>query len=111
MQKTPKLWEYNGHYLYWCPGCGSGHSIPATLPPKQEKAWLFDGNFECPTFSPSVRHFYTIPKGEKNEDSEVTTCHYHIKKGKIEYCNDCKHALNGQAVPLQDIPKDYGFGE
>jgi hypothetical protein len=81
-----------------------GHCIPAK-PVKEERVWQFDGNFDCPTFSPSVRHFLTDPETKQ----EKTTCHYIIEKGMIKYQGDCEHKLSGQTIPMQNIPEDYGF--
>ncbi len=97
---TPKLHsrEYEGsvEYIYWCPGCKCCHSIPTPR-------WSGPGDINSPTFAPSVRHF--IPAGENRP--EKTTCHYHIQGGKIAYCNDCDHKLNGQTVDMADIPETY----
>lgn len=39
-----------------CPcGCGNLMNLPITLPPKQERAWEWDGNRESPTLAPSIR--------------------------------------------------------
>ena len=85
--------EHSGEtYLrYRCPGCKHDHSVPA-------QRWHWNGSVDTPTLHPSVRHFYTRPEG-----GEVTTCHYHIKEGKIEFCGDCPHWLKGQTVDLPDI--------
>ena len=86
------------YVFYWCGGCRCAHSVPA-------KRWNWNKNTESPTLSPSVRHF--IPAGEGRP--EKTLCHYHLRNGVLEYCSDCPHALNGQKVPLQEIPDDYGI--
>lgn len=95
---------------YWCPGCKGSHTITVN-PVKGYRGpvWQFDGNFEKPTFSPSVRHFTPAgPYGENGEHvAERTNCHYHIRSGMIEYCNDCQHELNGQTVPLPDFPIEH----
>lgn len=76
---------------HWCPGCDEVHSI------KVEGAgsnWKFDGNYDAPTFDPSVRV----------SDSKGTTCHYFIRAGRIEFCGDSPHALSGKTVDLPDWP-------
>jgi hypothetical protein len=41
---------------YTCPcGCGSVGCIPVTIGEKVEKAWLWDGNLESPTLTPSIQ--------------------------------------------------------
>lgn len=69
---------------YYCPGCKHGHSVDA-------ERWHWDGDEQCPTLSPSVRHFII---------SGPTTCHYFVRNGQIQYCGDCQHDLAGQTVPL-----------
>lgn len=86
------------YVYYWCGGCECAHSIPA-------ERWNWNKSTESPTLSPSVRHFIPAMGGRP----EVTTCHYHLKEGILEYCDDCPHSLKGQKVPLQDIPDDYGL--
>lgn len=77
---------------YTCPGCNHEHSVPADR-------WRWNGDIERPSLSPSVRHFY------EKEGKEITTCHYHIKLGKISFCRDSQHDLAGQTV---DLPDCYG---
>lgn len=82
--------------IYECPGCKHTHSVPA-------ERWNFNGDVIRPTLSPSVRHYYTRPTGE-----EITTCHYFVRDGRIEFCNDSRHSLAGQTVDLPDIdPSEY----
>ncbi len=86
------------YVYYWCSGCKCAHSVPA-------ERWHWNKSIDSPTLSPSVRHYYTEPK----TNVEITTCHYHLRDGVIEYCGDCLHDLKGQNVPLQEIPEDYGI--
>ena len=83
---------------YACPGCKHLHGVPADR-------WNWNGSEESPTLSPSVRHYYHHPTTRV----ETTTCHYHLRNGKIEFCNDCQHDLKGQTVELlepTDVPDD-----
>jgi hypothetical protein len=86
-------------YLFWCPGCKCTH-------PFEVPRWTFDGNVEKPTFSPSLRVFYTHPQTKQ----QVTTCHLFVKAGMIEYCGDSPHALAGKTVPMEPIPSTYHIG-
>ena len=74
-----------------CPGCESVVRI---------KGWVFDGNVEKPTFSPSV--LTTMPDGDGSY-----VCHSFIRNGKIEFLLDCTHALSGKTVDLPAIPEFY----
>jgi hypothetical protein len=64
------------------------HNIPANR-------WHYDGNAECPTFSPSVREL----QGQPGVDQK-TRCHFTITKGMIEYHGDNSHEFAGQTLPL-----------
>lgn len=88
-------------YYHWCQGCGHAHFIPV---PK----WSFDGNMDSPTFGPSIHYWYESEKDGKK--IKITTCHYFIVKGKINFQPDCNHKLKGaQEVALLDIPETYGL--
>src|SRR5882672_1260341 len=91
-------------FLFYCPGCKSPHTIPYGRSSKP--VWKFDEDYDCPTFDPSLRMYYT-KENEAGAKVEVTTCHLHVKKGVIEYCGDCQHELSGQKVPLPDLPDQW----
>ena len=98
--------------IHWCPGCFEAHSIRIE---GKAPVWSFDGNYAQPTFSPSIRRFYTETTDDDDKPlpapRDVTTCHYFIKAGKIEFCGDCQHSLTGQTVELPDwpyLPVEYG---
>lgn len=97
---SPKLvkHEHNGnvYYYHWCSACKYCHMYD--LP-----RWTYNGSSDKPTFSPSMRIFYTRNQVEK------TTCHYFLTNGVIEYCTDSPHELSGKKVPLEDIPPNYEF--
>lgn len=78
----------DGSYYYWfvCPGCRSRHPIKVG----GENSWLFDGNFNQPTFEPSVRTL----KGTR------IYCTVFIDGGKLRYTNDCVHELKNQTIPM-----------
>lgn len=79
------------HLIYKCPGCGHDHNVPAAR-------WNWNGSKEKPTLNPSVRHYYI----RTGTNEEVTTCHYFIREGRIEYCGDCPHELANKTVDLPD---------
>lgn len=98
--------------LHWCPGCNEPHTIRIEGGPP---VWTFDGNYDKPTFGPSVRVFVThyFDDEDKRLPAPVqeTLCHYFIKAGRIEYCGDSPHKLSGQTVDLPDWPYAPGaFG-
>lgn len=93
--------KHGGHYYYlYCPGCKHAH-------PYQVPRWSFNGNNEQPSFSPSLRIYYTNPETKQ----EVTCCHFTLTNGVINFCDDCHdHQLRGDH-PMVDFPQDYSFGD
>jgi hypothetical protein len=98
-----------------CPGCdleGPGWAgskiLPVTWTPegatrsrylKSDGAyWGFNGDLERPTFTPSI--LSRTPRGEGKPDF---VCHSFVRDGRIQFLNDCTHALAGQTVDLPDV--------
>jgi hypothetical protein len=54
--------------------------------------WTFNGDFENPTFKPSLITGDRIGK----------RCHSFVTDGKIQYQNDCHHSLAGKTVDIPD---------
>jgi len=72
-----------------------------------DERWSFDGNFESPTFSPSLLNTWQFVGGKPEK-----RCHLFVKNGQIEYCSDSTHSLAGKTVPMVDRDwSDYGFGD
>jgi len=105
-----------GRLGFHCPGCDSMHVVnvnPATNP-----CWGFNGDYERPTFTPSVlvRWGHHVPGvGGRGPDSRCQfgcddpedgnpaccgVCHSFVTDGQIQFLGDCTHALAGQTVPL-----------
>jgi hypothetical protein len=102
----------DGRYLFYCDGCKCHHFV--------SDRWTFNGNFESPTFSPSilVRGTEYTKKGWDEYDewtrtkimppsgkfeTKPTVCHSFVRDGKIEYLSDCTHELAEQTVELEDL--------
>lgn len=85
-----------GQVLFRCPGCRSSHAVgvedPAPL------IWGFNGNGDAPTFTPSI--FVNAPG--RFHHPGVPSCHSFVTDGRIQFLNDCTHALAGQTVDLPD---------
>lgn len=108
-----------GCYI-WCQGCRHVHFFPINLAyyntfPNPEKitkkpVWIFNGDFERPTFTPSLRQYYNRPESHgERAGEEVTTCHNIVTDGKIQFCSDSQHDLKNQTLDLQEIPSDYSL--
>lgn len=115
--------------LFRCPGCKMLHGPTVGQPnPHNQAVWSWNGDYEKPTFSPSllVRYDHLSEAGRArcaefhkehgryptNEELPYDlhmVCHSFIgcngaQPGQIIYLDDCTHALKGQTV---DIPP-YG---
>lgn len=80
--------------LIYCPGCEEPHGVT--------KSWKFNGDFENPTLSPSLRVSIRPRRG-----AAITVCHSFITAGKIKFLNDCKHGLVGQTIDLPEYPEEF----
>lgn len=83
-------------YWFHCPGCGNDHAFtvgPQYSPGEQRARWTFNGDFEKPTFSPSLLCNNNYPESR---------CHSFVTDGQIQFLNDCWHSLKGQTVELPD---------
>jgi len=76
---------------FFCPGCEEAHAV-RVMSTGGGSVWEWNGSEEAPTFSPSL-----LCTG-------VGRCHSFIKDGKIQFLNDCSHALAGKTVPLPELP-------
>lgn len=82
-----------------CPGCNSVHLINVEWPLDNGAKWSFNGDFDNPTFHPSVN--ISVHFGEEGIPDQ--RCHYVITNGKIKYESDTTHSLSGQTVDLPEI--------
>lgn len=85
MRLTNQTGEYVQHVIA-CPGCGNWHSF--------DHRWTFNGDFEKPTFSPSML---------VNQHDPKSRCHSFVRDGKIQFLSDCFHKYAGQTLDLEDI--------
>lgn len=85
-------------------GC-QWHEFPKN-PLSNGARWSFDGNCECPTFSPSMNQGVNQPGPFYNPDAPSSRCHFIVTNGQIHYCGDCSHSFAGQTLPLLAWPDD-----
>jgi hypothetical protein len=92
--------------MHWCPGCDEPHGIRIEGPSGPK--WSFNGNYDRPTFAPSILCFTTETTDDDDKPLPApvrrTLCHYHVRDGRIEFCGDSPHKLTGQTVDLPDWP-------
>jgi hypothetical protein len=105
-----------GNLGFWCPGCEEMHVV--------SPGWTFDGNYERPTFSPSVLvtsgcktpqfqagescwctfNAEAVAAGREPSGFQCSRCHLFVKAGHIEFLGDSTHKLAGQTVEMQAPP-------
>lgn len=91
-----------------CRGCDEGHDVPVDGP----RAWGWNGQLDRPTLTPSLLvkgkrrltedEYQRLIAGEKLE-IPARVCHSIVTDGRIEYLDDCTHALAGQTIDLPEI--------
>lgn len=101
-------------YVFMCPGCDENHSYIVKWGPKslEERAeryrkcnvpvphapeWTFNGDFENPSFQPSLLYAEKKPR-----------CHLYLTGGQLQFCKDCEHPLAGKTVPLPHFGRGEG---
>jgi hypothetical protein len=95
LEHDGKLHCHQYHIL--CPGCGDVHAIGVGI-------HGFNGNFEKPTFTPSLLCFGSrfVNKDPNDGTTEPFRCHSYVTDGNIQFLDDCTHALKGQTVELPE---------
>lgn len=104
-----------GGLMFWCPGCNQSHMV--TVGEGAGPRWGWNGDVERPTFTPSilVRQGHYVPgqppgdgcycnwehkDQEEFADLKCGICHSFVTDGRIQFLDDCTHALAGQTVDL-----------
>jgi hypothetical protein len=85
---------------FHCPACNQMHVVTVAPAPH---AWGFNGDYERPTFTPSVLVTWPANVNAIEEFKEWRTerrCHSFVENGEIRFLDDCTHALAGKTVPL-----------
>lgn len=93
---------------FWCPGCENMHVL--------DGSWNFNGDYNKPTFSPSIlvtsghcalnwnreKCWCTFNKEhpEQIKPFHCERCHSFVRDGDIQFLSDCSHSMVGQTVPL-----------
>jgi hypothetical protein len=80
-------------FIFFCPGCRCDHGIWVKKPDYFGPVWIFNGDLNNPTVTPSL-----LIRGGENDG----ICHSFITNGNIQYLNDCTHSLRGQTVELPE---------
>jgi hypothetical protein len=89
-----------------CPGCRCNHIIATKEPFENGAVWQFNGDFDKPTFQPSLlvkTGSYASPSYVDDPEIPPVICHSFITDGRIQFLGDCTHELRGQTVDLPEI--------
>jgi hypothetical protein len=92
----------DGYVLFWCPGCDGAHGLRVSTDPNPGPRWGFNGDYDRPTFTPSVLVRYDGADAGR-DGAPPAVCHSFVTDGQIQFLGDCTHALAGQTVPLPDF--------
>lgn len=136
MNKIEPFTEVDGNkgYYFYCPACEGIHKVYTHQAPfKKDKTgkliegrevpiWTFNGNFERPTFRPSVKVTFEhlseagqirqhefhkkhnrYPTNVELPFDTIDICHLILTDGILNYCNDCTHAFKNKKVELPDF--------
>ena len=63
-----------------------------------DKRWSFNGDFDKPTFRPSMLMQYPAENPETGHVRE----HFFVTDGRIKYLADCHHDMAGKTVDMID---------
>ena len=92
-----------------CPACDGVHQV-WTKTPRPNGGWTFNGDFDRPTFTPSVLVTYNGPDADGKDvgfgPGPPSRCHSFVTTGEIQFCGDSSHALAGKTVPLPELTDD-----
>lgn len=81
-----------GDVGFYCPGCEQYHVFFINKS-RGHPSWNFNGDYENPTFTPSLLN-------TKPWKDDIYRCHLFVTNGKIQYLNDCSHKLAGQTIEM-----------
>jgi len=100
-----------------CPGCDESHVLAVDGAGRPN--WGFNGDLDRPTLTPSILvtsgHYSPgwtpdkkcwcspPPDGEEGWGFACERCHSFVTDGRIQFLDDCTHALKGQTVDLPEI--------
>ena len=88
----------NPRHRIHCPACKCSHIF--------DERWTFDGDYDKPTFSPSMLVHEDKAYREASNDRHGHRCHSFVRKGIMQFLSDCTHAMKNKNVELECSPRD-----
>lgn len=112
-----ELWDEGKTIAFECPGCGMTHALRIRALTDKRPSWIYTGTLDAPTLSPSILSRFSrwipsaedpdildkIHRGEIKQTRVDEVCHSFVRNGRIQFLNDCTHALKGQTVDLPEV--------
>lgn len=90
--------ETESGYMIQCPVCG-WHEFPKVGKPNA--SWSFNGNYERPTFTPSMNEAVGPFPEDSKWPGQIKRCHFVLTDGRLNFQGDCTHELAGQQRDLE----------
>lgn len=99
----------DGILAFYCLGCKQYHGVH--IDGVGHPIWGFNGDYDKPTFTPSILVRGTVPITDEEADRIMQgekispipfVCHSFVRDGKIQFLSDCTHELAGQTVELEE---------
>lgn len=88
--------EPNGLIVFRCPACATDSKKTGLH--ALDNRWKFNGDFNAPTFDPSVAVTMEFGDGQPTD-----VCHSYVVAGRIQYLGDCTHSMRGKTADLPEI--------
>lgn len=100
-------------FEFWCWGCCTTHRFITHYTGNKradQPKWEFGGNYEKPSFSPSLmiqhrRGYWAENKQYITDGRLVTECHLIVDEGHIHYLTDCLHPFKNMVFGMADVPQ------
>ncbi|MCU9947484.1 DUF6527 family protein [Pseudomonas sp. PDM13] len=93
---SPVLERAGDKVFFECPGCRMLHGL--NVESDGCPRWTWNGDVDRPTFQPSI-----LVRYEWGQQRTEMTCHSFVTDGRIQFLDDCTHALAGQTVDLPEL--------
>lgn len=90
-------------YFVYCPACRRSHRFIVKNEADADHTWGFNGDFEKPTFSPSL----LVECGPIRLGEDGHICHSFLEDGVWQFLGDCTHEMADSRVPMIDFPANF----
>lgn len=99
--------RWRNRLMFECPGCGTWKGIPIAPEPDGSGGpiWTWNQSLDLPTLQPSILQHGNEANEAQRAAGYLGTprCHSFVTDGRIQFLDDCTHALRGQTVDLPEL--------